>query len=111
MFAAAEPPIGAPSVGDRDCFRARFGEEEMVVTVVVAVLGRSPEVFDAEANRPEDSRFLIRFFNSSSSSQTADGGGPESTDSDPSAPFALVPDCSGVSIWTDSLSREDAYCR
>lgn len=61
-----------------------------MVTVVVAVRGRSPEPLDTAAPDvagifPESSIRRIRDFNSSSSSQTEAGAPVESTESVPSA--------------------------
>jgi hypothetical protein len=71
-------------------FRYCFGEDETVVTVVVAVCGRSVDPLEAACADvagifPDSSILLILDFKSSSSSQTVEGGGPESTESVPSA--------------------------
>ena len=76
MLAPPGPPI--ISDGGVSGLRYCFGEEEMVVTVVVAVCGRSPEPFDTAAPDvigilPVNSSFRIRDFRSSSSSQTVEG--------------------------------------
>ena len=62
----------------------------MVVTVVVAVRGRSPENDDMAAadeggNLPVRSSVRIRDFRSSSSSQTVDGAVVDNVDSVPSS--------------------------
>lgn len=66
-----------------------FGEEEMVVTVVVAVRGRSPAIEDMAAadeagNFPVSSNFRILDFRSSNSSHTVDGAVVDRVDSVPS---------------------------
>jgi hypothetical protein len=70
--------------------RVRFGEDEMVVTVVVAVGGRSFEARDIAApevagNFPVNSSLCIRDLRSSNSSQTVDGAVVDTDDSVPSA--------------------------
>lgn len=70
--------------------RPRFGEEDRVVTVVVAVGGRSFEARDIAAPDvggilPVNSSLCIRDFKSSSSSHTVDGAVVETDDSVPSA--------------------------
>lgn len=83
-----EPPSSASDV--LPVFRATFGDDEMVVTVVVAVRGRSadvldmPEAFDG-GNLPVSSSFRIRDLRSSSSSQTVDGAVVDNVDSVPSS--------------------------
>jgi len=69
--------------------RPCFGDEDIVVTVVVAVRGRSPEADEIAApddggNFPVNSSLRIRDFMSSSSSQTVDGAVVETVDSVPS---------------------------
>ena len=64
----------------------------MVVTVVVAVLGRSVvdmAAAEEEGNLPVSSSFLIRDFSSSSSSQTVDGAAVDSVESVPSTRVAF----------------------
>lgn len=70
--------------------RPCFGDEDIVVTVVVAVRGRSPEADEIAApddcgNLPVNSSLRILDFRSSSSSQTVDGAVVETVDSVPSA--------------------------
>jgi hypothetical protein len=67
----------AESVGEMLAL-ACFGDTDIVVAFVVAVLGLSPVAEDIaaaeeEGNFPVSSSFLIRDFRSSSSSQTVDG--------------------------------------
>jgi hypothetical protein len=67
----------------------RFGEDDTVVVVVVAVRGLSAEVgemvdFVGAATLPPNSSFLILDFKSSNSSQTVDGAVVETLDSVPS---------------------------
>jgi hypothetical protein len=71
-------------------FRPRFGEDDMVVTVVVAVGGRSLEARDIAApevggNLPVNSNLCILDLSSSSSSQTVEGAVVDTVDSVPSA--------------------------
>lgn len=70
----------------------RFGEEDMVVTVVVAVGGRSSESLDIAAPDvagifPVSSRRWIRDFRSSNSSHTVEGAFVDVVDSVPSRPW------------------------
>jgi hypothetical protein len=70
--------------------RPLFGDEDMVVTVVVAVGGRSLEARDIAApdvagNFPVNSSLCIRDLRSSNSSQTVDGAVVDTVDSVPSA--------------------------
>ena len=62
-----------------------FGDDDKVVAWVVAVLGRSWELFIAAADEdgilPVSSSFLILDFRSSSSSHTVDGAVVEMVDS------------------------------
>jgi hypothetical protein len=69
----------------------RFGDPDMVVTVVVAVAGRSSDILETAAPEvdgsfPVSSSLLIRDFRSSSSSQTVDGAVVDAVDSVPSSP-------------------------
>ena len=81
------------SAGELFCFRCCFGDDETVVTDVVAVRGRSealattaPEVVGIF---PPNSILRILLFNSSNSSQTDAAGPVESRDSVPSAREAV----------------------
>jgi hypothetical protein len=70
--------------------RPRFGDDDMVVTVVVAVGGRSLEARDIAApdvagSFPVSSSRCMRDLRSSSSSQTVDGAVVDTVDSVPSA--------------------------
>ena len=76
----------------------RFGDEDMVVTVVVAVGGRSSETLDTAAadvagSLPVSSNRWIRDFKSSSSSHTVEGAFVEAVDSVPSTPCAFSACC------------------
>lgn len=78
------------SLGDMLLPRPRFGDEDIVVTVVVAVGGRSFEARDIAAPEvagsfPVSSSLCIRDFRSSNSSQTVDGAVVDTVDSVPSA--------------------------
>jgi hypothetical protein len=68
-----------------------FGDEDIVVTVVVAVGGLSSDSLETAAaevdgNFPVSSNRWIRDFRSSSSSQTVDGAVVDAVDSVPSSP-------------------------
>ena len=95
-------PTALDATGDALVLRARFGEEDMVVTVVVAVWGRSPTApftpamppplacvvpdtvpFGALPILPVTSSFRMRDLRSSSSSHTVDGAVVETVDSVP----------------------------
>lgn len=97
------------SVGDMLLPRPRFGDEDMVVTVVVAVGGRSLEARDIAApdvagSFPVNSSLCIRDLRSSNSSQTVEGAVVETVDSVPSAARGV----SGVSdISTVRETRGD----
>lgn len=70
--------------------RPCFGDDDNVVTVVVAVRGLSPEPLDMAVcedggSLPVSSSFLMRDFKSSSSSQTVEGAAVERVDSVPSS--------------------------
>ena len=70
-------------------FRSCFGDDDKVVTVVVAVRGRSADAFDIaaadeEGNFPVSSSLRIRDLRSSSSSHTVDGAVVDKVDSVPS---------------------------
>jgi hypothetical protein len=71
-------------------FRSCFGDDDKVVTVVVAVRGRSADAFDIaaadeEGNFPVSSSLRIRDLRSSSSSHTVDGAVVDNVDSVPSS--------------------------
>lgn len=79
-------------------FPGRFGDEDIVVTVVVAVGGRSSESRDTAApdvdgSFPVSSRRWIRDLRSSSSSHTVDGAVLEVVDSVPSTWLASAAGC------------------
>lgn len=83
MVVASESPDGAL------VFRPCCGDDDNVVTVVVAVRGRSPDALDMAAadeagSFPVSSSFRIRDLRSSSSSQTLDGAVVDNVDSVPS---------------------------
>ena len=70
--------------------RPCFGDDDRVVTVVVAVRGRSPDTLDIaaadeEGSFPVSSNFRILDFKSSSSSHTVDGAVVDNVDSVPSS--------------------------
>lgn len=70
-------------------FRPCFGDDDSVVTVVVAVRGLSPDIVDIAAadeagNFPVNSNFQILDFRSSNSSHTVDGAVVDNVDSVPS---------------------------
>lgn len=82
--------IGGATGGELElAFCLCFGDEDTVVTVVVAVRGRSPAIedmaaADEEGSFPVNSSFRIRDFRSSSSSQMVDGAVVDMVDSVPS---------------------------
>jgi hypothetical protein len=84
------PGIGrADSVGDKLLLRARFGEDDRVVTVVVAVGGRSLDAReiaapDVAGNLPVSSSRCMRDLRSSNSSHTVDAAVVDTVDSVPS---------------------------
>jgi hypothetical protein len=94
------------STGDILFPRPRFGEEDIVVTVVVAVAGRSLDARDIAApevggNFPVNSSLCMRDFRSSNSSQTVDGAVVDTVDSVPSAPLGVsVVSCMSVARET-----------
>jgi hypothetical protein len=70
--------------------RPCLGDDDRVVTVVVAVRGRSPDALDIaaadeEGSFPVSSNFRILDFRSSSSSHTVDGAVVDNVDSVPSS--------------------------
>lgn len=72
------------------CRRPCFGEDESVVMVVPAVVGRCPDPFvcvvvKEVGSLPVSSRLLSRDFRVSSSSQTVEGAVVEAVDSVPPA--------------------------
>lgn len=78
----------------------RLGDMEAVVTVVLAVAGRSSDSFvtaapEVEGSLPVSSRRLILDLSSSSSSQTVEGAVVEAVDSVPSTPFWMSWFCGG----------------
>jgi hypothetical protein len=90
--------------------RPLFGEDDMVVTVVVAVGGRSLEARDIAAPEvggsfPVSSSRCIRDFRSSSSSQTVDGAVVDTVDSVPSAARG-VSGVSGISMIRETRGDE-----
>jgi hypothetical protein len=94
--------------GGEPAFLPCLGEEDMVVTVVVAVRGLSTVAFDIaaaddEGNFPVSSSFRILDFRSSSSSQTVDGAVVERVDSVPSS-LRIPPSNIGCSAdsWPDT---------
>ena len=110
-FALAAPPT-AVSGAETLFLRAACGEEEIVVGRVDAVRGRSLELLDTGAFEieapciawpevagmwPVNSNFLIRLFNSSSSSQTVEGAWLEPTDSVVASGFGRRADSRGAS--------------
>jgi hypothetical protein len=77
-------------MGDMLLPRPRLGDDDMVVTVVVAVGGLSFEARDIAApdvagSFPVNSSLCIRDLRSSNSSQTVDGAVVDTVDSVPSA--------------------------
>ena len=81
MLAAPGPPID-DSVREPD-LKGYFGEDDMVVTVVVAVRGLSPEPLDMappDEGCSDSSILWIRLLSSCNSSHTVDGAA-ETTDS------------------------------
>lgn len=69
----------------------RLGDPDRVVTVVVAVAGRSSDILetaapDVDGSFPVNSSRLIRDLRSSNSSQTVEGAVVEAVDSVPSSP-------------------------
>ncbi len=98
------------SVGDMLLPRPRFGDEDMVVTVVVAVGGRSLEARDIAApdvvgSFPVNSSLCIRDLRSSNSSQTVEGAVVETVDSVPSAARGLSR-VSGISTVRETRGDE-----
>lgn len=79
----------AASAVDAVAFATRFGDPDMVVALVVAVVGRSSETRDMAApelagSLPVISRRCILDLRSSSSSHTVDGAAVDAVDSVPS---------------------------
>lgn len=82
---------GLEAAGEVLTPRGSLGEDDMVVTVVVAVRGRSVVPEDGFAPKklgsfPVNSNFRILDFRSSSSSHTVDGAVVDTVDSVPSKP-------------------------
>ena len=97
----------AESIGDMLLLRPLLGEDDIVVTVVVAVAGRSLEARDIAApevagSLPVNSSLCILDLRSSNSSHTVDGAVVDTVDSVPSARRV----CSGVSCICMSVDRE-----
>lgn len=92
----------ADSVGDALAFRTRFGDDDIVVTVVVAVGGRSlvareMAAPDVAGSLPVSSSLCMRDFRSSSSSHTVDAAVVDTVDSVPSAARGISgPSCTSV---------------
>jgi len=83
-------PAIVDSVGEEPDFLPCLGDEDMVVTVVVAVRGLSAVAFDIAAaeddgSLPVNSSFRILDFKSSSSSHTVEGAVVDIVDSVPSS--------------------------
>lgn len=107
-------PLIVDASGDTLGLCRRFGDDDMVVMVVVAVGGRSPNAVDIAAldedgSLPVSSIFRILDFRSSSSSHTVEGAVVDTVDSVPSP-------CSTCSAFSCSLaalgpsgSGEEAY--
>jgi hypothetical protein len=88
-------------MGDTLLPRPRFGDVDIVVTVVVAVGGRSFEAREIAAPEvagsfPVNSSRCIRDFKSSNSSQTVDGAVVDTVDSVPSATRGVSGSCISV---------------
>lgn len=86
---AVSGPLTVVALGERSSTRPCLGDEDMVVMVVVAVGGLSPNTLDMAAsdetgNLPVSSSFRIRCLRSSTSSQIVDGAVVETVDSVPS---------------------------
>ncbi len=101
MPAETCPPSEPVSGGEEFSRAPRFGEDETVVRVVVAVGGLSADVCEMAApdeggNLPVNSNFLIRDFRSSNSSHTVE--------------VAVVEEVEFVSVARD-ISRTAALCR
>lgn len=97
--------VGSDSGGGVLVFRPCLGDEDIVVTVVVAVRGLSPDMEDIaaaeeEGNFPVNSSFRILDFRSSNSSHTVDGAVVDRVDS--------VPSCFDLSISTFDRSGVSA---
>lgn len=105
--------VSAPSVdsdGDSFVLRCCLGDEETVVTEVLAVLGRSAEAFATTAPEvvgilPPSSILRILDFRSSNSSHTEAAGPVESRDSVPSGRDVFSWDISFCGV--SGLSREE----
>lgn len=97
-------PLTVVAPGERPSARPCFGDDDIVVMVVVAVGGRSPNTWDiAESdetgNLPLSSSFRIRCLRSSTSSQIVDGAVVETVDS-VSSPSC----CRGLFPWSMACS-------
>lgn len=102
------------SVGDILSPRPRFGDDDMVVSVVVAVGGRSLDigetaVLDVAGSFPVNSSLCMRDFRSSNSSHTVDGAVVDTVDSVPSAARGES-SASCISVLRET-SGEELYVR
>jgi hypothetical protein len=101
VFVRAESRMGCVSLCEdvvllasawgRPFLDPRFGEPDIVVALVFAVVGRSSDILDIAApdvagNLPVNSNRWIRDLRSSSSSHTVEGAAVEAEDSVPSTP-------------------------
>lgn len=100
------------SIGDMLLFRPRLGDEDMVVTVVVAVGGLSLEARDIAApdvggSFPVNSNLCIRDLSSSNSSHKVDGAVVDTVDSVPSATRGVsVLSCRCTSMVRETSGEE-----
>ena len=95
------------SIGDMLLFRPRLGEDDIVVTVVVAVGGRSLDARDIAApdvagSFPVNSNLCILDLSSSSSSHNVDGAVVDTEDAVPSVTRGV----SAISCTCMSADRE-----
>ena len=104
--------------------RPRLGDEDIVVTVVVAVGGRSFDAREIAApdvggNFPVNSSLCILDLRSSNSSQTVDGAVVDTVDSVPSAArgvsgvscISTVRETSGEELYVRGVEYERLDCR
>jgi hypothetical protein len=104
--------------------RPRFGDVDIVVTVVVAVGGRSFEAReiaapDVAGSFPVNSSLCILDLRSSNSSQTVDGAVVDTVDSVPSAARSVsgvsctsaVRETSGEELYVRGVEYERLDCR